>query len=105
MRPPAGPSSRTIPPAFISSAEIMAGNHDMSPSVLKSAADLELGRSDQDGRIIPSSDILMVGRADRFISLMRGPSRPDTDHRVRWNMLFRVTLDQLRILIAVADTG
>ena len=51
------------------------------------------------------SDILMQGSAGRFIYLMEGPARPDANHWVRWNMLSRMTLDQLQMLIAVADTG
>jgi DNA-binding transcriptional LysR family regulator len=47
----------------------------------------------------------MQGRSDRFIYLMEGPARPDANHWVRWNMLSRMTLDQLQMLIAVADTG
>ena len=53
----------------------------------------------------PISDILMMGRADRFIHLMEGPSWPQANHWIGWNMLSRVTLDQLQMLIAVADTG
>jgi DNA-binding transcriptional LysR family regulator len=47
----------------------------------------------------------MEGRADRFIDLMKGPARPNENDQARWNMLSRVTLDQLQMLIAVADTG
>ena len=44
----------------------------------------------------------MQGPADRFIYLMGRPARPDANHWVRWNMLSRMTLDQLQMLITVA---
>jgi|HubBroStandDraft_2_1064218.scaffolds.fasta_scaffold19713_2 DNA-binding transcriptional LysR family regulator len=62
-------------------------------------------RSTRNGCTAQVSDILMQGWADRFIYLMEGPARPDANHWVRWNMLSRMTLDQLQMLIAVADTG
>jgi DNA-binding transcriptional LysR family regulator len=62
-------------------------------------------RSTRNGCTAKVSDILMQGWADRFIYLMEGPARPDANHWVRWNMLSRMTLDQLQMLIAVADTG
>ena len=62
-------------------------------------------RSDRNGCTAQVSDILMQGPADRFIYLMGRPARPDANHWVRWNMLSRMTLDQLQMLIAVADTG
>jgi DNA-binding transcriptional LysR family regulator len=62
-------------------------------------------RSTRNGCAAQVSDILMQGRSDRFIYLMEGPARPDANHWVRWNMLSRMTLDQLQMLIAVADTG
>src|ERR1700761_364986 len=52
-----------------------------------------------------ASDILMVGRPNRFINLMGGAKRPQANHWVGYNMLSRVTLDQLQMLIAVADAG
>ncbi len=61
--------------------------------------------SDRHGCAGQASDILMPSPADRFIYLMGGPARPDANHWVRWNMLSRMTLDQLQMLIAVADTG
>ena len=62
-------------------------------------------RSTRNGCTAQVSDILMQGSAGRFIYLMEGPARPDANHWVRWNMLSRMTLDQLQMLIAVADTG
>ena len=52
-----------------------------------------------------TSDTLVDGGTDRLIYLMGGPQRLKANHQVRCNMLSRVTLDQLQMLIAVADTG
>lgn len=57
------------------------------------------------GRKARASDMLMTEQADRSIFLMGGAARPDANRQVRCKMLSRVTLDQLQILIAVADTG
>jgi DNA-binding transcriptional LysR family regulator len=53
----------------------------------------------------PISDSLVVGGTGRLIYLMGGSDRPQANHWVRDNMLSRVTLDQLQMLIAVADAG
>ena len=52
-----------------------------------------------------ASDKLLDRGADRLIYLMGGPLEPKENRQVRCNMLSRVTLDQLQMLIAVADTG
>jgi len=77
----------------------------MSHAALQSIVHPGSGRSDRNGCIAPVSDILGVGPADLFIYLMGRPARPDANRWIRWNMLSRVTLDQLQMLIAVAATG
>lgn len=57
------------------------------------------------GRKIATSDALVIRRRDRLICLMGGPQGPKEYRQVRCNMLSRVTLDQLQMLIAVADAG
>ena len=57
------------------------------------------------GRKVAASDALVIRRSDRLIYLMGGPLEPKENHQVRCNMLSRVTLDQLQMLIAVADAG
>lgn len=52
-----------------------------------------------------TSDPLADRATDPLIYLMGGPSRPKENHQVGYNMLSRVTLDQLQMLITVADTG
>ena len=52
-----------------------------------------------------ASDTLVDGSTDRIVYLMGGPERLKANHQIRCNMLSRVTLDQLQMLIAVADTG
>jgi DNA-binding transcriptional LysR family regulator len=42
---------------------------------------------------------------DRLIYLMGQPVKADLNRWVGWNMISRVTLDQLQMLIAVADAG
>jgi DNA-binding transcriptional LysR family regulator len=57
------------------------------------------------GRKVAASDALVIRRTDRLIYLMGGPLEPKENRQVRCNMLSRVTLDQLQMLIAVADAG
>jgi DNA-binding transcriptional LysR family regulator len=57
------------------------------------------------GPKVAASDALVIRRSDRLIYLMGGPQQPKANHQVRCNMLSRVTLDQLQMLIAVADNG
>lgn len=54
---------------------------------------------------VAASEKLEVGGPHRLIYLMGGPQRLQANHQARCNMLSRVTLDQLQMLIAVADTG
>jgi DNA-binding transcriptional LysR family regulator len=77
----------------------------MSFAALQCTSHRRSTRSDRNGCAVQVPDILMQGCADRFIYLMGRPARPDANHWVRWNMLSRMTLDQLQMLIAVADTG
>src|ERR1700733_11847290 len=77
----------------------------MSFAALQYVSHRRATRSDRNGCAAQVSDILMQGSADRFIYLMGRPARPDANHWVRWNMLSRMTLDQLQMLIAVADAG
>jgi DNA-binding transcriptional LysR family regulator len=52
-----------------------------------------------------ASDTLVVRAPDRLIYLMEGSQRPGKNHQDKSAMLSRVTLDQLQMLITVADAG